>query len=101
MKKFAFCLIGLLYVCLSGCAFVNIPLYTTAQPLHEKVIEGEGRPKILLMDVSGFISEAEKNGGSVFAEEVPMLSRIKEELQKAEADRTARSSSGSTRPAEP
>jgi protease-4 len=87
IKKFAFCCVGLMFVFLSGCAFVNVPLYTSAQPLQEKVIEGEGKTKILLMDISGLISETEKNSGSVFAEDVPMLSRIKEELQKAEKDK--------------
>jgi len=87
MKKLAFCCIGLLFVCLSGCAFVNVPLYSPAQPLQERLVEGEGKTKILLMDISGLISETEKNRGSVFAEDVPMLSRVKEELQKAERDK--------------
>jgi len=84
MKKQSLFLAGLIAVLLSGCAFVNVPLYTPAQPLREKVIEGEGRTKILLIDISGFISEAEKSRGSMLAEEVPLLSRVKEELQKAE-----------------
>jgi protease IV len=87
MKKHVFLLAGLIIVLLSGCAFVNVPLYTPAQPLREKVIEGEGRTKILLIDISGFISEAEKSRGSILAEEVPLLSRVKEELQKAEQDK--------------
>jgi len=87
MKKQSLFLAGLIAVLLSGCAFVNVPLYTPAQPLREKVIEGEGRTKILLIDISGFISEAEKSRGSMLAEEVPLLSRVKEELQKAEQDK--------------
>jgi len=50
--------------------------------LQEKVLEGEGKTKILLVDVSGFLSETAKDRGSIFREEVPLLSRLKEELQK-------------------
>lgn len=87
MRKFALLFAGLAALILSGCAFVNVPLYTPAQPLREKVIEGEGRTKILLIDISGFISETEKSRGSILAEEVPLLARVKEELGKAEQDK--------------
>jgi len=87
MRKPGLLITGLIGLLLSGCAFVNIPLYTPAEPLREKVIEGEGRAKILLVDISGFISEAETSRGSMLAEEVPLLSRVKEELQKAEQDK--------------
>jgi len=87
MKKCIFCLIPLLVVFLSGCAFVNVPLYTSAQPLQEKVLEGGGKTKILLVDLSGIISESEKAGPSLWTEEVPLLARLKEELQKAENDK--------------
>ncbi|MBP9021517.1 MAG: signal peptide peptidase SppA [Syntrophobacterales bacterium] len=81
-------LVALAVFFVSGCAFVNIPLYVTPQPLQEKVLEGEGKTKILLVDVSGFLSETAKDRGSIFREEVPLLSRLKEELQKAEKDRS-------------
>ncbi|MGD8706603.1 MAG: hypothetical protein PVI84_13920, partial [Syntrophobacterales bacterium] len=35
----------------AGCAFVNVTLYQPALPLQEKVIEGEGPGKVLLMDI--------------------------------------------------
>ena len=87
MRNVALLLAGLAALILSGCAFVNVPLYTPAQPLREKVIEGEGRTKILLIDISGFISEAERSRGSMLTEEVPLLARVKEELLKAEQEK--------------
>lgn len=87
MKKCVFCLISLLAVFLSGCAFINVPLYTPVQPLQERVLEGEGKAKILLVDLSGVISESEKSGASLWTEEVPLIARLKEELQKAESDK--------------
>jgi len=44
-----------------GCAFVNVPLVSRLQPLEEKVVDGEGEAKILLLDVTGTISK--KSGG--------------------------------------
>jgi len=38
-------LVALACFFVSGCAFVNIPLYVTPQPLQEKVLEGEGKTK--------------------------------------------------------
>jgi protease-4 len=87
MKKHGLLVAGFVALLVSGCAFVNVSLYTPAQPLREKVIEGEGRTKILLVDISGFISEADKSRGSMLAEEVPLLARVKEELLKAEQDK--------------
>ena len=40
---------------LSGCTFINVSLYRAAQPLEEKVIDGEGPGKVLLMDISGVL----------------------------------------------
>lgn len=88
MNRRILLLAGFFIFFFSGCAFVSIPIHTTAQPLQENVLEGEGKTKILVMDVAGFISEMEKSRDSLFAEEVPLLARIKEELQKAEKDRT-------------
>ncbi len=68
----------------AGCA-LSIDLTPRIRPLEEKTVEGRGREKILLLDLSG-----------VYAEEplltlegrprVPLLARVREELDKAEAD---------------
>jgi len=72
---------------LSGCAFVNVPLVPSAQPLEEKVLEGDGSKKILLLDISGTISEQEKSGGLLGQRTASMVSQVREALQKAEKDK--------------
>jgi protease-4 len=75
-----------LTVTASGCAFVNVSLYQPALPLQEKVIEGEGPGKILVMDISGVLAYEEKKKEGSFREEINMITRVKEELGKAAKD---------------
>jgi protease-4 len=55
-------------------------------PLKEHVIEGQGQPKILLLDVSGFISERERGGTLNLGKKPSLVAQMKEALQKAERD---------------
>jgi len=71
---------------LSGCAFVNVPLITPPQPLEEQLLEGDGTKKILLLDISGTISEQEKSAGLLGRQSPSMVSQIRESLQKAARD---------------
>lgn len=71
---------------LSGCAFVNVPLIPPPSPLEEQVLEGDGAGKILLLDISGTISEDEKSGGLLGRSTPSMASLIRESLHKAEKD---------------
>ncbi|HEY4744039.1 MAG TPA: S49 family peptidase, partial [Desulfuromonadaceae bacterium] len=81
------CLSILLLLCtLSGCAFVNVPLIPPPSPLEEQVLEGEGAKKILLLDISGTISEQEKSGGLLGRSTPSMVSVVRETLRKAEKD---------------
>jgi protease IV len=77
---------ALLAAVLGGCAFVNVPLVPTPMPLEEQVLEGDGAGKILLLDISGTISEQEKSGGLLGRPAPSMVSIIRESLQKAEKD---------------
>ena len=79
----------LVAIFLSGCAIINVPLFTPTQSLKERVLEGEGNRKILLLDISGIISE--KKGGSIgsivrLREQASIVANIKEVLKKAESD---------------
>jgi protease-4 len=56
-------------------------------PLEEKVVEGSGADKIVLIDISGVISE-EGSGGLI--EQPDMVSQVKEELSRAKADKTVK-----------
>ncbi len=74
-------------VALSGCSLVTLDLQPRIRPLEEKTVEGKGSSKILLVDLSGMLSE----DGPTFSigappPRVPLLARVREELRKAEDD---------------
>ena len=73
-------------IILSGCAFVNVPLVSQLQPLEEKIVEGEGDAKILLLDVTGTISEEKRWVSGIF-EKISMVDEFREALKKAESDK--------------
>jgi protease-4 len=73
----------------AGCSVISLDLTPRVRPLEEKTVEGRGRDKILLMEVSGFISDdASPSGLSLTAAppRVPLLVRVREELEKAGKD---------------
>jgi protease IV len=72
---------------LQGCTLVDIELQPRIRPLREETVEGQGKAKILLMDVSGVL--ADETGSVVLGTpppRVPIVARVREELQKAEDD---------------
>ena len=73
-------------VLLCGCAFVKMPLVPSAQPLREEVVDGEGKKKILVLDISGIISDKKRTSGWGLRERISMVAEVKEALKKAEAD---------------
>jgi protease-4 len=74
---------------LAGCGVVSIDLTPRVRPLEESVVDGDGRDKVLLVDLAGVLAEE-----PVFTLEsrpqVPLLARIREELEKAEDDERVR-----------
>src|SRR5204862_8237721 len=77
----------------AGCSVLSVAAAPPVRPLEEEVVEGRGEAKILLMDVSGFITDEAPSGGLGLGPStvrVPMLVRIREELQKAAKDRNVR-----------
>jgi protease-4 len=85
--------LALLALLLSGCSVLSIDLSPKIRPLEEQTVEGKGDAKILLMDVSGTISDTDATPlltlGTPPAR-VPMLVRIREELKKAADDKKVR-----------
>ncbi len=68
---------------------ISLDLTPRIRPLEEETVEGKGDAKILLMDVSGFISDETPGGGLTIGSpppRVPMLVRVREELEKAAGD---------------
>jgi len=83
-------LTSILLFSLSGCTFLKVSLTPEVQPLEEQVLSGEGKDKIVLMDITGVItSEA---GRSAFGgtKEPGMLAEVREELDRARRDRNVK-----------
>ena len=78
---------------LAGCSVVSVDLTPPIRPLEETTVEGRGDAKILLLDVSGVLSDEAVTPvltlGSPPAR-VPLLVRIREELKKAQDDSAVR-----------
>jgi len=70
-----------------GCVTVKVSLWEEAAPLEEKVISGQGRDKILLLDISGMLLEQSPTRWLGLGGPVSLPSRIKEELKKASEDK--------------
>ncbi len=75
-----------LSVCCSGCAFINVPLMQVTQPLEETVLEGQGKNKILLIDLSGVITSERRQSLTAFESGPDPVARVKEELDRAAED---------------
>ena len=82
-------LAALALVALVGCSVISVDFTPRIRPLEEQRVEGHGDAKILLLDVSGFLSD---EGSAPLVNigtpplRVPLLVRIREELQKASED---------------
>jgi protease-4 len=91
MKKIIqFLLSVLLLACLSGCFVIKVNLAPEAQPLEEQAISGEGKDKIVLMDITGVI--ANEDAGSVLGgrKEPGMLALVREQLDRARLDKNVK-----------
>ncbi|HUI44782.1 MAG TPA: signal peptide peptidase SppA [Nitrospirota bacterium] len=74
----------------SGCFNIKVNVIPEVLPLEERLISGEGKSKIVLIDISGIITSAE--GGSVFSttKEPGMLAQVREELDRARSDKNVK-----------
>ena len=81
--------LAILLLLLGGCSVVSIDLTPRVRPLRETTIEGKGRDKVLLLDLAGVLAEE-----PIFTLEsrpqVPLLARVREEIEKAEEDERVR-----------
>jgi len=78
------CLVVLFILLLSGC--VNVSVISPITPLKQQVVEGKGHPKILLLNISGFISERAQSDRLKLQEVPSLVAEIRETLQQAEQD---------------
>ena len=74
----------------SGCVLVvgsPLGLFNRQRPpLEEVVVDGEGHDKILLIDVSGMITDMPSHRALGLVEEDSTLARIESELEAAKED---------------
>jgi len=82
-----FILSVLLIACLSACFVIKVNIVPETQPLEEQTIAGEGKDKIVLMDITGVITS--EDAGSVLGgrKEPGMLARVQEQLDRARLDK--------------
>jgi protease-4 len=79
-----------LALAVAGCSVISIDLTPRIRPLEEETVEGRGAAKILITDVSGFLSDEPVSTGLTIGTpppRVPLLVRLREELRKAADDR--------------
>ena len=76
----------------TGCSVISVDLSPRIRPLREETVEGRGRAKVLLVDVSGFLSDEAPPSVSIGTPppRVPLLVRFREELKKAAEDSDVR-----------
>jgi protease-4 len=84
MKRNAILLLLSLLI-FSGCA-VNMSLVPEEKPLEEKLLEGTGKPKILLLDLDGMISFKDETDYVRLQKKPSKVAFFGEALRKAEAD---------------
>jgi protease-4 len=76
-----------------GCIVISGPISPFSlrrQPLRETVVSGEGRDKVLLIDVSRVITGEERERALGLSTEESTVARVEEELRRAREDRRVR-----------
>lgn len=71
---------------LSGCTLANVSLVHKTEPLEEKLLEGTGQSKILLVDLDGVITFKEEKGYLNLSTSPSKVAFFREALRKAAED---------------
>jgi len=85
MKRNALLFVFFLLI-FSGCTGLNVSLLPPLKPLEEQVLEGNGKPKILLLDLDGTISFEEEADELKLTTMPSKVAFFREALRKAEED---------------
>jgi protease-4 len=83
MKKILLPLV-IIAIFINGCISLPVP---SVRPLTERFLGGEGKDKILVIDISGIIYDKEKGDILGLRKEPRITARIKEELDRAAKDK--------------
>ncbi|TMA37618.1 MAG: signal peptide peptidase SppA [Deltaproteobacteria bacterium] len=87
------CLLAALALGTTGCFVVlgnPLGILERERPLEETTVEGEGRDKVLLLDLSGAITDAPTKHAFGLIEEESTVARVQSELKKAAKDARVR-----------
>ena len=79
------------FTALSGCVIVSAdfnPFNNRPQAMEERQVGGSGGGKILVIDVSNIIGDGDQDGPFGLAPRPGITTRIREELEKANEDRS-------------
>ncbi|MEK6742474.1 MAG: signal peptide peptidase SppA [Nitrospirota bacterium] len=74
----------------SGCTFLKVNIGGEVQPLTEKVVSGEGRDKVLLLDLSGVIMSGEPGPSLAERKKPGLIARVREALDRARQDKAVK-----------
>ena len=76
---------------MAGCVFMNVSLTEEVRPLEEKVLSGEGKNKIVLVDISGVLSSRDSSRGILGGtKRINIIVKLREELDRARKDRSVK-----------
>ena len=87
------CLLAALALGTTGCFVVlgnPLGILERERPLEETTVEGEGRDKVLLLDVSGAITDVPSKHAFGLIEEESTVARVQSELKRAAKDERVR-----------
>jgi protease-4 len=84
MRRIALLLI--IVLALPACTLINVSLIPETKPLEEKLLEGKGKPKILIVDLDGLISFKDETGRLDLETKPSKVAFFREALRKAETD---------------
>ena len=82
--------VSVLFSAMAGCTFLKVNIVPEVEPLEEKAIAGQGRDKVLVLDISGIIMSGE--GGSPLSgrKEPGLIAQVREALDRAKQDRNVK-----------
>ena len=85
-KSFLSVIMVFLFLMPGGCTFLKVNIVEEAQPLTEKVVSGEGRDKVLLLDISGIIMSGDGEPILGGPKKPGLIARMREALDRARRD---------------
>jgi len=91
MKRIAIASIALMLLAgVGGCTFLKVNIVPEVEPLTEKAIAGEGRDKVLVLDISGIIMSGEAGSPLSGKKQPGLIAQVREALDRARQDKNVK-----------